>query len=113
MCRNRAFKPDGAFAIMGDFRRVVRERLRPALGPWGDYLAIRRDARNEAVFASFGYFTMKMTLRPAGYLFNPFSICASGANPRRSPLERESDPTVTHRPVVRLVTTRVGRGLGR
>ncbi len=66
--------PDSAFGIIGDFVVWFVNGSDRALNRWGDYLAIRRDARNEALFAGFGYFTMKTTKRSVGYLFNPFYL---------------------------------------
>lgn len=66
--------PDSAFGIIGDFVVWFVNGSDRALMRWGDYLAIRRDARNEALFAGFGYFTMKTTKRTAGYLFNPYYV---------------------------------------
>lgn len=66
--------PDSAFGIIGDFVVWYVNGSDRALTRWGDYLAIRRDMRNEALFAGFGYFTMKTSKRTAGYLFNPFYL---------------------------------------
>lgn len=66
--------PDSAFGILGDYVVWYVNGSDTTLMRWGDFITVRAGQQHRALFCGFGYFTMKSSQRPVGYLFNPFYV---------------------------------------
>jgi hypothetical protein len=61
-----------AEGIIGDYVVWFHNGSDKTPDRFGDYITIRRSATSEDKFAAFGYYTVKDSSVPAGYLFTPY-----------------------------------------